>query len=64
MTYINCKDCKYYFGDLSCLAFERIPQDILEGAEHNEVRPFQEVDVIFEEKKEGEEPFDFEPELA
>jgi len=35
-------------------AFERIPQDILEGEEHHEVREFQEVDVVFEED-DGEE---------
>lgn len=64
MTYIECKDCKYYFGDLSCLAFERIPQDILEGAPHHQVREHQDVDVSFEEKKEGEGFIDLEPPLA
>ncbi|NOR57838.1 MAG: hypothetical protein GQ474_04870 [Sulfurimonas sp.] len=49
MTYIECKDCKYYLGDLSCLAFEKIPQDILEGEPHHEVRKHQDVDVFFEE---------------
>lgn len=48
MTYIECQDCKYYFGEFSCMAFERIPQDILEGAPHHEAREHQDVDVVYE----------------
>lgn len=64
MTYIECKDCKYYLGDLSCLAFEKIPQDILEGAPHHELRDSQDMDVVFEEKEEDFSILDLEPPLA
>ena len=62
MTVIECKNCKYYLGDLSCVAFGDIPADILNGAPHHEVREHQDADVVFEPKVEGED--DFEPELA
>ena len=49
MTRIDCLDCKYYLGEFSCVAFEVIPRDILEGAPHHEVRERQDTDVVFEE---------------
>ena len=57
MTNNQCVECKYYYGDLSCMAYERIPTDILEGAEHSGVRDDQEVEVVFAEKVEGEDNF-------
>lgn len=60
MTRIDCLDCKYYLGEFSCMAFDRIPQDILEGAPHDEVRDGQELEVVFEEN----DGTDLEPPLA
>lgn len=44
-----CSVCKNYLGDLSCIAFEKIPQEILVGEnDHSEPLPNQENNIVFE----------------
>ena len=51
MESVRCKNCINYFGDLSCVAFDEIPEEILLGEnDHSEPLPEQDNDIIFEEK--------------
>ena len=51
MTIIPCWTCKHYLGDLSCLAFDVIPKEILEGKDnHNEKLKEQKEDIVYEKK--------------
>jgi hypothetical protein len=46
-----CSKCRFYLGDLICLAFDRIPNEILEGKnDHRKPLPDQDNDIVFEEK--------------
>jgi len=51
-----CSVCKNYLGNLSCIAFEKIPQEILVG-ENDHKEPFteQENNIIFEPINEQEQ---------
>lgn len=45
----RCFNCKNYLGDLSCQAFNLIPNEILEGDnDHTEPLPNQDNDIVFE----------------
>ena len=47
-----CFKCKNYFGDLSCMAFKEIPEEILVGDnDHSEPLPGQDNDIVFEAKE-------------
>jgi hypothetical protein len=51
-----CSVCKNYLGNLSCIAFEKIPQEILVGEnDHSEPLPEQENNIIFEPINEQEQ---------
>lgn len=55
MTNDLCLTCANYLGDLSCLAFDRIPASILEAEDdHSSVHPDQEGDWVYTEGKPGE----------
>lgn len=49
MTIYTCANCKNYLSGLSCLAFDLIPEDILNG-ENNHLEPLydQDNDIVFE----------------
>lgn len=51
MTNIVCFNCKYYLGDLKCMAFEdEIPKEILEGKnQHQEPTVNQKTDLVYSE---------------
>lgn len=45
----TCVNCKNYFGDLSCMAFSKIPKDILNGDnDHSKKLKKQGNEIIFE----------------
>ena len=49
MTLDTCIRCKNYRGDLSCLAFEKIPKEILNGEnDHSETIKGQTTWHVFE----------------
>jgi hypothetical protein len=52
MEIILCQNCKYYFGELKCMAFpDRIPDEILKGDnDHSKPLPDQGDDIVFENK--------------
>ena len=52
MTNNLCIGCKNYLGDLSCMAFNKIPNEILLG-ENNHTKPLpnQDNEIVFEEIK-------------
>jgi len=45
----RCISCSNYLGDLSCMAFDKIPNAILQG-ENNHTEPLknQDNDIVFE----------------
>lgn len=46
----NCLKCLYYRGDLSCLAFNHIPEKYLNGKDdHSIVSSMQRGDYIFKD---------------
>ena len=48
----RCHKCRNYLGDLSCMAFDVIPEEILNGSnDHSEPLEDQENDIVFEPKK-------------
>ncbi len=56
----NCLKCLYYRGDLSCLAFDQIPEKYLNGKDdHSIVSSMQKGDYIF--KDNGLDIFNDEP---
>ena len=51
MTNNRCFNCKNYLGDLSCMAFDEIPEIILLGEnDHLEPLKEQDNDVVFEKR--------------
>jgi len=46
-----CRDCAYYFGNLTCMAFPiRIPSEILTGPnDHKKPLPGQKNKIVFRE---------------
>ncbi|WP_152556605.1 cytoplasmic protein [Methylobacter tundripaludum] len=49
MISTRCIACKNYFGDLSCQAFEQIPEEILtDKNDHSEPLADQDNDIVFE----------------
>tara|TARA_R110001606_G_C15234854_1_gene635519 strand:- start:44 stop:232 length:189 start_codon:yes stop_codon:yes gene_type:complete len=51
----RCINCRNYLGDLSCMAFDEIPDEILSGKnEHNKPLPNQKNDIVFESGEPGE----------
>lgn len=50
MQKLLCSNCKFYLGDLQCLAFiDGIPKDILLGDnDHSNPLPNQDNDIVFE----------------
>lgn len=49
MTNNICINCKNYFGDLSCLAFDKIPNEIILGENnHTKVLKNQKNNIVFE----------------
>lgn len=49
MQNYRCVECKNYLGDLSCQAFEVIPEIILTGEnDHSKPLPGQDNDIVFE----------------
>jgi len=52
MEIILCQECANYLGNLSCQAFKKIPQEILNGEnDHSKPLKIQEHDIVFEPKK-------------
>lgn len=52
MTTNRCFNCVNYLGDLSCMAFDRIPDEILTGENnHSEPLKNQDNDIVFESKQ-------------
>jgi hypothetical protein len=52
MTNNLCNNCKHYVGGLTCLAFERIPNQILSGNnDHSKPLKGQNEDYTFEPKE-------------
>ena len=50
MTNNRCINCKNYLGDLSCMAFDKIPDKILLGEnDHSKPLPEQDNNIVFEE---------------
>jgi len=47
MTNDRCISCKHYLGDLTCVAFDRIPNEILLG-EDDHSKPRQDGDFFYE----------------
>lgn len=52
MTNNRCILCKNYLGDLTCIAFDKIPNEILTGTNnHSKPTKNQENDIVFESIK-------------
>ena len=46
----RCINCRNYLGDLSCMAFDKIPNKILSGEnDHSKPLPEQDNNIVFEE---------------
>ena len=55
-----CFNCVNYSGDLTCLAFKQIPEEILLGEnDHSKPLKGQANDVIFQQRKQGEKRRNF-----
>jgi len=55
MTNNICINCKNYFGDLKCLAFDKIPNEIILGENnHNKPLKNQDNDIVFDAGIPGE----------
>lgn len=66
MENYNCIKCKYYLGDLSCHAFDSIPDEILNG-KNDHLKPLkdQSNNIFFEPKQDNERnKYYIEPDLS
>lgn len=55
MTNKRCYECANYIGGLKCLAFDRIPNEILlDENDHSEPLPNQKNDIVYEPKNEDD----------
>ncbi len=51
MTNDRCFNCKWYLGDLACMAFDRIPNEILQGEnDHGQPLKGQGNAIVFAQK--------------
>ncbi len=59
MTSDRCYNCKHYFGDLSCLAFEKIPSEIILGKNpHTKPLKNQDNSLVFVNKNISKEEYE------